>query len=265
MVLLMGATLTVDRFGNANSAYAFDGVDDYIYGSIIDTGQNVSIFAWVKSEDIFTENEFRRIFFNGYHYNADYPFWSIGGTGHANSIGTLSVGFEANSGFTTQAFSYTPPPKIDGGEWYFVGMTKNQNECPKLYVNGEKMNDVFELHGRENCSGGSVYNPNEEFSIGAAIKGSSHTFYGNIWQGKIDDIHIYNRTISESEIQELYMGSSCAADNSGVVSPNLDIHMPSLNYQSILGTQNIWADLEYLGTNSEGKHIWGLKDFGVNE
>ena len=25
-----GATLTADRFGNANSAYSFDGVDDYI-------------------------------------------------------------------------------------------------------------------------------------------------------------------------------------------------------------------------------------------
>lgn len=25
-----GAALTVDRFGNANSAYGFDGVDDYI-------------------------------------------------------------------------------------------------------------------------------------------------------------------------------------------------------------------------------------------
>lgn len=46
---------------------------------------------------------------------------------------------------------------------------------------------------------------------------------------------------------------------------NLDIHMPSLNYQTLFGTQNIWADLEYKGTNSEGQHIWGLKGFGVNQ
>lgn len=37
----------------------------------------------------------------------------------------------------------------------------------------------------------------------------------------------------------------------GTVSSNLDIHMPSLNYQPLPGdTQNIWADLEYKGTNS---------------
>ncbi len=51
----------------------------------------------------------------------------------------------------------------------------------------------------------------------------------------------------------------------GTVSPNLDIHVPSLDYESLLGKQNIWADLEYLGKNDEGKHIWSLKDFGENE
>ncbi len=54
---------------------------------------------------------------------------------------------------------------------------------------------------------------------------------------------------------------SCTSDNSGVVSPNLDIHMPSLNYQSI----NIFLDIEYLGINPEGRLTWGLKDAGVNE
>ncbi len=58
---------------------------------------------------------------------------------------------------------------------------------------------------------------------------------------------------------------SCKDLYSGTVSSNLDLHMPSLNYNSLLGTQNIWADLEYLGKNSEGTHMWGLKEFGVNE
>jgi len=50
----------------------------------------------------------------------------------------------------------------------------------------------------------------------------------------------------------------------GTVSPNLDIHIPSINYESQIGTLNIWTNLEYLGINSDGKHIWGLKDFGKN-
>lgn len=64
-----------------------------------------------------------------------------------------------------------------------------------------------------------------------------------------------------TEIAQCLPGDSAI----GTVSPNLNIHMPSLNYQSLSGTQNIWADLEYKGKNSEGQHIWGLKDFGVNQ
>lgn len=199
-----GATLTRDRFWNADSAYHFDGINDYIYGDIIDTGQNISVFVWVKSKDIFTENEYRRIFFNGYHYNADYPFWSISGFGHpSGSIGTFGVGFETNSGYTTQAFSYISPPRIDDGEWYFIGMTKKSNECPKLYFNGEEIEKIYEVHGEKNCSD-SVYNSNEKFSIGTTLRDSSHEFYGSVWKGRIDDIRIYNRALSNSEIQQLY-------------------------------------------------------------
>ena len=51
----------------------------------------------------------------------------------------------------------------------------------------------------------------------------------------------------------------------GVVSENLDFYVPSLNYTTLLGTQNIWINFTYIGTNSNDKHTWELKDFGVNE
>lgn len=60
----------------------------------------------------------------------------------------------------------------------------------------------------------------------------------------------------------LMMGT--AAAETGTVAANLDIHVPALNYESLSGTQNIWADFEYLGTNPQGRHLWGLKNFGVN-
>ena len=75
-------------------------------------------------------------------------------------------------------------------------------------------------------------------------------------QGLLDFI---NSTIVENQF------SSCTTSESGTVASNLDIHMPSLKYQTLLGVQNIWADLEYKGTNSARQHIWGLKDSGVNQ
>ncbi|MDM8567475.1 hypothetical protein QUF74_17735 [Candidatus Halobeggiatoa sp. HSG11] len=65
--------------------------------------------------------------------------------------------------------------------------------------------------------------------------------------------------------------SSCGIETegstveAGTISANLDIYMPSLNYETLLDTQNIWADFKYSGTNPEGKHTWELEDYGVNQ
>jgi len=59
-----GATLTTDRFGNANSAYSFDGIDDDIIMSTVATTQtnNFTISVWVKPS---TLNQFAYILNNG--------------------------------------------------------------------------------------------------------------------------------------------------------------------------------------------------------
>ena len=46
----------------------------------------------------------------------------------------------------------------------------------------------------------------------------------------------------------------------GVVSKNLDIHVPSANY----GNSNIWFNLQYKGIDNDGFHTWKLKNTGVN-
>jgi len=56
--------------------------------------------------------------------------------------------------------------------------------------------------------------------------------------------------------------SSCAT---GTVSPNLAVHMPSLEYQTLTDTQNIWVDFEFYGQGANGELLWKLKDFGVNQ
>ena len=46
-----GATPTTDRFGNANSAYSFDGVDDYIHSSTTFSPQaSGTISLWFNQE-----------------------------------------------------------------------------------------------------------------------------------------------------------------------------------------------------------------------
>ena len=61
------------------------------------------------------------------------------------------------------------------------------------------------------------------------------------------------------------LSTSCTEKSSGFVSPNLDIHLSSVDYATPSGILNLRADLEYLGTNSEGQHIWGLTSVDVNQ
>ena len=47
-----GATLTTDRFGNENSAYSFDGIDDYIqiaHHDDLNGPSEITLYAWIKT------------------------------------------------------------------------------------------------------------------------------------------------------------------------------------------------------------------------
>ncbi|NIJ52906.1 hypothetical protein [Dyadobacter arcticus] len=81
------ATLTTDRFGNANSAYYFDGIDDVIETADVATTNNVTwaLTAWIK---LSTLNQLGAVVTNGYDNVLDY------GTGYSihvnNGNGTVT-------------------------------------------------------------------------------------------------------------------------------------------------------------------------------
>jgi hypothetical protein len=54
------------------------------------------------------------------------------------------------------------------------------------------------------------------------------------------------------------------ADAVGVISDNLNIHVPFLEFQSSFGTLSFWADLDYYGTGPNGELLWKLKNAGQN-
>ncbi len=47
----------------------------------------------------------------------------------------------------------------------------------------------------------------------------------------------------------------------GTISASLNMHIPKLNYETLLGTTKIWMDFEFLGENN-GDLLWKLSDFG---
>jgi len=81
-------------------------------------------------------------------------------------------------------------------------------------------------------------------------------------------INVASLSYNSSSKIKLYVNFSSALSETsctGSVLPNLDIYMPSLSYETSLGTQNIWAAFKYSGINPEGKYTWELEDYGVNK
>lgn len=185
---VFGSTLTTDRFGNAESAYYLNGTSaDYI--DIADTFFNIgwqeyTISLWFNSESLsqsmqtlINTNPHNGIClsFNyqldhniTYHVNSDpqNPTWDI---------------------FLNQKSSHD---NFQINTWYHVVFQK-QNNTYRLFINGilDTLQSSAIIPINYDCG----------IRIGKVTVSSPEYF-----KGKLDDYRIYNRHLSDAEIQELY-------------------------------------------------------------
>ena len=205
-----GATLTTDRFGNSNSAYSFDGVNDYISTSYIgELGSNSrSISFWYNS---FTNNTDETVF-------TDYG-------GNNCGEGFACALFPSNKAGVDNTCSYIKSNSMTSvNNWNYFTVTYNSSESPniincKLYINGD-------LQSTSQSS--TLYNINTINGINM-IFGSSRLFNPvQYFNGKIDDIGIWNRALTQQEITQLYNQNQCTTNIT--VTDTLIINVGQLSY-----------------------------------
>jgi hypothetical protein len=188
-----GAQLVEDRFGNSNSAYLFDGLDDYI--AISSPHQNytnniISISLWVNIYSFTNQSN------NGYPgiigqsseniMNSNYHMWGI----HV-----MSTGFTGTYIYKEDLSYYTLRVNtLDLNEWNHVVITAD-GEFIKMYFNSVLVKSVL-------IDNNFQLNSNSVIHIG---KDSRYTS-GSEFSGIIDDIAIYNIALTEDDINELYQG-----------------------------------------------------------
>ncbi|MBK7761859.1 MAG: hypothetical protein IPI46_00615 [Bacteroidetes bacterium] len=170
-----GATLTTDRFGNANSAYAFDGVDDVISTTSLATNQatNWTMTAWVKPANL---------------TNSDRIIVQNGGDGTGFPCNGYSLGMNTN-----QIYGYHPCVAFIQGnstfpvanQWYHIAMV-NDGTVTKFYINGILASGT---------SSTTPIMPNGILTIGSS---SGIRFF----QGAIDEVKIYNSALTTAQIQQ---------------------------------------------------------------
>ncbi len=200
-----GSSLIADRFGVADSAYDFDGVDDFI--SVVDNDMielpNVkTLFVWFKfkkkdgdpnrtiisryQSDNFTQNGYIIISDQLADNNKD--LWML----VKDSWGNGSAPPKAE--FTTE-------------EWQSVCLVVENNSV-KGYLNGQYLGTGQEIASLPD----SLENQNS-LLIGAGSAPGVPQY--NFFCGSIDDIRIYNRPLLESEIEELHNQGSGSEDGQG--------------------------------------------------
>jgi hypothetical protein len=181
-----GATFTQDRFGKEGGAMSFDGSNDYI-----DCGN--SIF---RSDETFTVS----LFFNRNSNLSDYTNHSVHNMLLAKAsssyndnfeLGTYGNNIELYLDTTGSNTTRTFTTEILNNKFYHLSVTFD-NGLAKIYLNGEFLSS---------SDWGGILDSSAHSSV-FAIGESQHA--GAPFNGLIDDVRIYNRALSETEIQSLY-------------------------------------------------------------
>ena len=178
-----GATLTEDRLGNANSAYRLDG-NDYIEvqdSSLLDLTATFTISLWINQAQAQAL---------GYRL-----------------VDKTTPGVHDGYGFDTYDNSTGKIMRLTGGiKSASANTAYSLNEWHYLVVTFSNGTSTFYLDGIADGSGnhGSSIQTND---LPLRIGTSRDSYMATLgFKGVMDDVRIYNRALSECEIQSLHTG-----------------------------------------------------------
>ena len=206
-----GATLTTDRYGNVNQAYGFDGNNDIVLLPADLT--SYSIEFWFNFS--FATNQFSELFF--------YEDCSVSIVQNGNYI------YARKQNQITSSVEISTAPILNN-QW---------NHCVVIYDNNLNtlsclINNVNIYNSITAFGGAPNFIDDNQFHVGGRQFNNS-----NYLNGKIDDIGIWNRTLTECEIHDLYH----AQLNSQAVSAGVD--------QTICSGDNVT-----LSGSGGGNYLW---------
>jgi hypothetical protein len=219
---VVGASLTTDRFGNLNSAYTFGGNSispNYITcgasPSLKMSGNKISVSAWIK------------ITGDGYNY------------------GRIVLGGQVNTQYTLTKADlsddriYWRP--IDFGDVYTTSsVTRNiwhhiiatyDGSTSKIYLNGVLSNTTTVT--------GTFTANTKDFVIGGETISHGGGTRASYFDGAIDDIKIYNKVLSNSEILALYNEASACCTTITTVSISGPSIISNCSATSFLAVSNV--------------------------
>jgi Concanavalin A-like lectin/glucanases superfamily len=189
--LVYGATLAPDRFGNPERSYRFNGISDYIWTNITasDFTDDFTIAAWVNFDNF--DNSYPHILC-GDHY-----FIILHGMGPVYREPIDHIAFYQQTGIdhekSRRIGSLVSANPLQTGKWHLITIIKNDLHFSILVDDIPQGKSIAKRNIP--LTGSSLY-------IGANIPGGG--LPSGYIDGFIDDMRIYKRALSPSEIQTLF-------------------------------------------------------------
>ena len=174
---ITGASWTLD--GKFGGALEFDGVDDYVWLGDTLRESPVSIAMWFKTTDDGM---------NLYRWRS-YGMEIVMGSYYTPSLSPGEIAFKIQDSGATVYLAESIGKTYNDDEWHFVAGVYNGTYV-FLYVDGEEI---------DRNPAGTLY-----YSNGGAAIGRAGDHSGGYFNGSIDEVAIWNRSLSADEIKELY-------------------------------------------------------------
>jgi len=183
------SVLTADRFGSLNSAYSFDGVNDFIQTPDQTLTGSVSFSGWYKmanftvpENDVFFVSN-QSIVANTYSANVAFGFRSYQGEfGHSTYVQSPLTGYYATDNLP------------EANVWHHIICVFENGSYVKMYLDGVLFYD----------NSTSVVTNSSQASLPLLFGGSGTSPY--YYFGDLDDIGIWNRALTTNEVISLYNG-----------------------------------------------------------
>jgi hypothetical protein len=190
-----GAVPAIDRLGNPNQAYAFNGTSSHIRvnnsASLNNPSFSISGWFWANSLPVDPAMSVKEIISKWWQTtsacNGNYNAFNVSLT---KPVGT-SVRFGCATSFYAGHDFYSTS-EIKTGAWVHFVFIHDAAVGGKIYINGKLESS--------NSNKGVVCNSTNPILIGCDSDGGTLYRY---FDGKIDDIRIHSRTLTESEISYL--------------------------------------------------------------
>ncbi len=172
--------------GTGKYALSFDGVDDWVDIDVSNYDYERTTVLWINPNDKEDQILIRRAHCDGVYFSDGNLKHAIKRADHANAALSMSL------------------DGINTGQWNFIATSVNlKTSTAKIVINGEikiqniSLDDTFQL-----MSGGGT----EDFIAGAASLNTCPMTSDTTWfNGKIDEVRIYNQALTQAEIQKHYV------------------------------------------------------------